>query len=405
MSSELKTKSTTQKTNAFSEESITPNNIVEKLVSKIPESILASSTTLFLDPCCGRGSFVRELFIKLRSYGHSDENISKRIYAIDKSYRQISYFKKSFRDKIRNISIRDFEEIKGEQMKFDVIIGNPPYQENSNKANNVKLWPKFINKSIDCLNENGMLIFVTPDSWLTSNSKTGISQRKKWTKSLNIISVENTDAYWKESQSIGVSTGYFVAKKESYKNKTLVKGYDDVDIVHDLKDPFKTIKNDEKPMYDICNKIISYSKKISLELEGNNVVKDDLVKVNSGCLHEIYFSGDKLSFVDKNLSSGYFGKYVFPFSSSYKKHFWTDKPVGMLNMYIRCSKKDAALYNSLMNLNIVKFLCENYNKTAGFTPAIKNSMLPDFLGLTNADAYSKLGLSQSEINFIESKVK
>lgn len=403
MSNAIKKKSTKQKINAYSEESITPDNIVKKLISEIPEPVLISSTTLFLDPCCGRGSFIRELFIKLRSYGHSDENISKRIYVVDKSYRQISYFKKSFRDKIRNITIRDFIKNKGSQMKFDVIIGNPPYQESSNKANNIKLWPKFINKSIECLSENGMLIFVTPDSWLTSNSSTGKSQRKKWTKSLNITKVENTDSYWRETQSIGVSTGYFVAKKESYKNKTLVKGYDDINIIHDLKDPFMT--SDEKPVYDICNKIISYSKKISLELEGNNVVKDDLVKVNSGSLSEIYFSGDKLSFVDKNLSSGYFGKYVFPFSSSYKKHFWTDKPVGMLNMYIKCNKKDSALYSSLMNLNIVKFLCENYNKTSGFTPAIKNSMIPDFLGLSDADAYAKLNLSQAEIDLIESKIK
>lgn len=403
MCSELKKKSTTQKTNAFSEETITPNNIVKKLISEIPESILVSSNTLFLDPCCGRGSFVRELFSKLRSYGHSDENISKRIFVIDKSYRQIAYFKKTFLDKIKNISISDFSKRKGDQMKFDVIIGNPPYQENTNKANNVKLWPKFIDKSIESLNENGILIFVTPDSWLTSNSGTGKSQRKRWTKSLNITSVENTDSYWKETQSIGVSTGYFVAKRESYRNKTLVKGYDDIDIVHDLKTHFMT--NDEKPIYNICNKIISYSKKISLKLEGNNVVKDDLVKVNPGSFSEIYFSGNKLSFVDKDLSSCYFGKYVFPFSSSYKKHFWTDKPVGMLNMYIKCNKKDAVLYDSLMKLNIVKFLCENYNKTSGFTPAIKNSMLPDFLGLSDADAYAKLSLSQDEIDFIESKIK
>ena len=403
MSNVIKKKSTTQKTNAFSEETITPNNIVKKLISEIPESILVSSNTLFLDPCCGRGSFVRELFSKLRSYGHSDENISKRIFVIDKSYRQIAYFKKTFLDKIKNISISDFSKRKGDQMKFDVIIGNPPYQENTNKANNVKLWPKFIDKSIESLNENGILIFVTPDSWLTSNTRTGKSQRKKWTKSLNITSAENTDSYWKETQSIGVSTGYLVAKRESYRNKTLVKGYDDIDIVHDLKTHFMT--NDEKPIYNICNKIISYSKKISLKLEGNNVVRDDLVKVNPGSFSEIYFTGNKLSFVDKDLSSCYFGKYVFPFSSSYKQHFWTDKPVGMLNMYIKCNKKDAVLYDSLMKLNIVKFLCENYNKTSGFTPAIKNSMLPDFLGLSDADAYAKLSLSQDEIDFIESKIK
>ena len=49
-------------------------------------------------------------------------------------------------------------------MKFDVVLGNPPYQSNNNKSN--KLWPSFIEKSISLLSENGYLGLVTPISWL-----------------------------------------------------------------------------------------------------------------------------------------------------------------------------------------------------------------------------------------------
>lgn len=50
-------------------------------------------------------------------------------------------------------------------MKFDVIIGNPPYNKGGVGKGGGVLWKDFIHNSLDCLNENGYLCFVHPLGW------------------------------------------------------------------------------------------------------------------------------------------------------------------------------------------------------------------------------------------------
>ena len=50
-------------------------------------------------------------------------------------------------------------------MKFDVIIGNPPYQDSSAKSSK-KLWPEFVTNSFKRLENNGYLGMITPSSWM-----------------------------------------------------------------------------------------------------------------------------------------------------------------------------------------------------------------------------------------------
>lgn len=50
-------------------------------------------------------------------------------------------------------------------LKFDVIVGNPPYQGSAGNGSQ-SLWPKFINLDLQLLQEQGQLLQVTPASWL-----------------------------------------------------------------------------------------------------------------------------------------------------------------------------------------------------------------------------------------------
>ena len=277
---------------------------------------------------------------------------------------------------------------------FSVVISNPPYQDPSNKASNNKLWPKFVNKALP-LCEWGL--FITPDSWLTSTTSTGKRQRKAFTKDHNITYVKNTDAAWDKYCPIGVSTGFFVAQRGEYKGKTYVVDYDVKARYHDLTNAYITLDNEIKS--NICKKIVAYKDKITF-LEGLQWIdKADTYKLlKVGC--EIHFSGPTISYVYKDLSNEYYPKYVFPFSCSYKKHFWTDKPVGRLNNFVLCEEKDKHLYEDLMKLRVIDYFCKHWNKTSGFTPAIRRSMLPNFIGLNNKQTYALLKLTDQEIREI-----
>ena len=65
----------------------TPQETVIAMISKIPEEYFISSTTTFLDPCFGNGTYLIEIIKKLRSHGHSMENIESRVSGYEISVR------------------------------------------------------------------------------------------------------------------------------------------------------------------------------------------------------------------------------------------------------------------------------------------------------------------------------
>ena len=58
------------------------NPLIEEMLGKIPEEMFTSSDTTFADLQMGGGQFMVAIIDKLRSYGHSDENISQRVFII-----------------------------------------------------------------------------------------------------------------------------------------------------------------------------------------------------------------------------------------------------------------------------------------------------------------------------------
>ena len=109
-------------------------------------------------------------------------------------------------------------------MKFDVIIGNPPYQGGVGNGSK-KLYPYFIKKSIELLKENGFLLFVTPNSaieMLLGNTSRSIKIDKQY--QIHHISVNTPGRFFK----VGSSFCYFVLEKvERYNKKINLEFYDE----------------------------------------------------------------------------------------------------------------------------------------------------------------------------------
>jgi adenine-specific DNA-methyltransferase len=176
-------------------EVMTPLELVKEMLNTLPKEVWSNPDLKWLDPANGAGTFPYVVIYKLmkglsewepdteKRYKHIVENMiytcelqSRNVFlwlcGVDpkNEYTTNSYWG-SFLDDGFDYHMKNVWDVD----KFDIIIGNPPYQDNNKNGGiqpkNHNLWSKFITKSIDILKDSGFLLYVTPDSWRSPSSK------------------------------------------------------------------------------------------------------------------------------------------------------------------------------------------------------------------------------------------
>lgn len=372
----------------------TPKELAQEMINKLPEEIFISDKTTFLDPCFGSGTFLRAIVEKLREYGHSDENISLRLMGVEKSTRFINTV-----SRISNIKPTlihsNFLEYNFKNMKFDVVIGNPPYQTPGMKSNHKKYWIEFLLKGRSLLNDNGYLCFVTPSSYINT-SRHGKHTLGEGTSNYNLSYYKDLGAYFK---GIGIDVCFYVEQNTPYQGKTDYNG-----VITDLKEGIP-LTGDKAIIQSIVDKVIkSNFPKHSLVF--NWFDKTELNSNNEGT--EVLISAYKTGWLNKELPHSGGLKLVLPFSSSYKKQFITSNQVGHLNNYILL--EDEQHGENIMSYTLSKLfilVANNFMKSSGFTPFARNKNIPllDNKHWTDSELYSLFNLTQEEIDFVEENHK
>jgi len=112
--------------------------------------------------------------------------------------------------------------------KFDVIIGNPPYNKGGIKSctgkklgdKNETVWPKFVEKSFEILKSNGFLAFITPLSWLKLSHKLHNALSTKYITWLKLFDSSKSKLVINASIPISI----YILKNELNlnKNKTII---------------------------------------------------------------------------------------------------------------------------------------------------------------------------------------
>jgi hypothetical protein len=95
-------------------------------------------------------------------------------------------------------------------------------------------------------------------------------------------------------------------------------------------------------------------------------------------------------------------KVVFSFSATYKQWFITDQNISGTNVYVPVSSVEEGLEigESLMH-PIITYYVDNWRRTAGFCPAIKNNgALPDVRGLSTEEMIEAFDLSEEDVKLI-----
>ena len=156
------------------------------MLDKLPQEVWINPDLKWLDPANGMGNFMIIIYFRLneglKDIFMNDEVRKKHIlenmlYMSELNKKNCFITKQIFDiNNIFKLNIYNGDSLLLNTVKewglekFDIIVGNPPYQEVDADTNKSKggtnLYVKFINLSFNILNENGFLLFITPISWL-----------------------------------------------------------------------------------------------------------------------------------------------------------------------------------------------------------------------------------------------
>ena len=189
---------------------------------RLPESIFLSETTTFADLQSAGLQSIIPLINKLREYGHSDDNIRSRVFAFMENDVYLNYVMGRYYNLPVTLDIYR-ENI---NMKFDVLIGNDPYQEKVGPKKTEPLWNKFFHKRMSLLKDGGYLSLIHPSGWRNISGKFKDVQEVIRSKKVSFLSIHNE----KDGiETFGAETRYdyyVLQNTPNDKSKTLVRFQD-----------------------------------------------------------------------------------------------------------------------------------------------------------------------------------
>lgn len=287
-------------------------------------------------------------------------------------------------------------------MKFDVIIGNPPYQDASTDSKDKKLWTKFVFQSLDLLKPEGYLCFLTPNS-LVGRTRLPAKMRALFSSKHALLWMNHdANTYF---PSVGVDICSWCVKVAPYEGSTVVISGNQERVI-DLRTELP-LRQDVVQKDSISEKIYANVIKESTPKLNKKNHEVRLSENNQGA-HKIYHSGrSKYYFSDEKMENEGKWKVVFSFSATYKQWFVTKDSVAGSNYYVEVESPEEGLEIGHTLLNpVMMFYIDNWRRTSGFTPAIANKdTLPDIRGLSDQEIYELFELTVEDVDYITNSVK
>jgi len=145
----------------------------QEIIASIPDEVFLKKDLKILNVAFGHGTEADVIVKRMLSLGRTVDEIKNSMYLLDK----YSVFTKDARRKgYTNIIQADFINWETD-MKFDVVVGNPPYQ-NTHTAKRWPLWHQFISKATELSDK---VLFVVPASLLgPSDTLSNVKQHLKF---------------------------------------------------------------------------------------------------------------------------------------------------------------------------------------------------------------------------------
>ena len=223
-------------------ETPTSFKLAEEIIDRIPVDWNDPDLKI-LDPGCGRGTFLLALIKKLERHGHSRIHIIRNmIHGADISKVQFMIAVKALKmaepdGALMALISGHLEQVnsltKEWNMKFDVVVGNPPFQESKEdgerKDQASNLWSKFWAKGIRITKPDGVVALITPTSWLSPSAdlkgKDKINNHDRlWDVFNDYSSSANITDVSKHFPGVGSSFGYVIVDKSGNSGLSFTDG-------------------------------------------------------------------------------------------------------------------------------------------------------------------------------------
>jgi len=282
--------------------------------------------------------------------------------------------------------------------KFDVVVGNPPYQDSSKIARNSNLWEKILKISFELLAQDGLLLFISPTTWM-GPSITQKTEIKNIFINFNLL-ILNLDC--KKYFNVGSTFGYYLIKNNKIYNDTLVQ-LNNISFRANIQLPFLPTDLNLISL-SIINKVFS-----------KNEIRTCNFSTSMRCdeLHEngkytVYYSNEfrLANTLAKNTNI----KKIVINKPGYINPRFDNGEYGTtgMNYWMEISENESLFFNSYIQCILFKYILNKSCKYSGYNSLGILTKIP-FPILTHnwndQEIYNYFNLTQEEINYIEFQVK
>lgn len=158
-------------------EVFTPAELINKMLDQLPKSVWNNPNLKWLDPANGVGNFPMIAFSRLNEglskkmpneKKRKEHIVKNMLYMVEFNGKNVAVAKKIF-GKDANIYCGSFLEDGWKKAfgidKYDVIMGNPPYNTGGVQKGGGVFWKEFVFEGVENLKTNGYLVYVHPLGW------------------------------------------------------------------------------------------------------------------------------------------------------------------------------------------------------------------------------------------------
>jgi len=198
------------------------------------KSIFSEPHLKWFDPAAGIGNFPFVVYQRLMNGLNGDEEdrrkhiLEQMIYAAELTPQNVSMYKTIFDGDKYKLHIYEGDSLKMDLQRFDVVLGNPPYNKSKNGTlkggyGGRSLWDLFVVKSLnEWVDDGKYLLFIHPPSWRKPEHYLWDILGKKQILYLKTYSEKEG----KEIFSCSTRTDYYVLKNTNIYKKTIMDGQD-----------------------------------------------------------------------------------------------------------------------------------------------------------------------------------